>query len=45
MEKAGIDFASRQIENLLSNDVPGIHLYTMNKPRQITQIVKNVGMA
>jgi len=45
MEKAGIDFASRQIENLLNNDVPGVHLYTMNKPRQITQIVKNVGMA
>lgn len=44
MEKAGIDFASRQIEDLLNNKVPGIHLYTMNKPAQIASIVQNVGL-
>lgn len=32
MKKAGIDFAVRQIRDLLSNGVDGIHIYTMNKP-------------
>lgn len=45
MEKAGIEFASRQVEDLLKNKVPGVHLYTMNKPAQITKIVQNVGLA
>lgn len=41
MEKAGIEYASQQVENLIENKVAGIHLYTMNKPRQIQEIVKN----
>lgn len=45
MEKAGVEFASQQVENLLKNKVPGVHLYTMNKPRQIAQIVRNAGFA
>ncbi len=44
MERAGIEFASRQLEELLENQVPGIHLYTMNKAAQITEIAKNVGL-
>jgi len=43
MEKAGIEYASQQIEDLMNNRVPGVHLYTMNKWAQISQIVKNVG--
>ncbi len=44
MEKAGIEYASQQVEDLLTSGVPGVHLYTMNKPIQITQIVHNVGL-
>lgn len=36
MRKAGVDYAIRQIQELLQEDVDGIHLYTMNKS-DITQ--------
>ena len=44
MEKAGIEYASQQIEDLRDSKVVGIHLYTMNKAEQITQIVKNCNL-
>lgn len=44
MEKAGIDYAAEQVQDLLSSKVPGIHLYTMNKARQINEIVNKAGM-
>lgn len=31
MYKAGIDYAIRQIKDLMDNDVYGVHIYTMNK--------------
>lgn len=45
MEKAGLEYASEQVQDLLDNGVDGIHLYSMNKPQQITEILKNVGKA
>lgn len=45
MEKAGIEYASQQLSDLIRNRVPGVHLYTMNKGRQIGEIVHNVGLA
>ena len=45
MEKAGLEYASEQVQDLLNNGIEGIHLYTMNKPKQITEILKNVGKA
>lgn len=45
MEKAGVDYASEQIRDLLEDKVAGVHLYTMNKSKQIMEIVKNVGLA
>ncbi len=44
MEKAGIEYASQQVEDLLINRVPGIHMYTMNKARQIKEIINNAGL-
>ncbi len=39
MRKAGIDYAIRQILDLQANDVCGIHIYTMNRPKTATAIV------
>lgn len=32
LEKAGIEYAQKQIEELKANGVNGVHIYTMNKP-------------
>ncbi|MBD3368737.1 methylenetetrahydrofolate reductase [NAD(P)H] [Candidatus Fermentibacteria bacterium] len=45
MERAGIEYASRQVCDLLENGVPGVHLYTMNRHRQIRQIAESTGLA
>lgn len=44
MYKAGIDYATRQCEDLLQNGVDGLHIYTMNKPDVAKQIVKNIAV-
>ena len=38
MEAAGLDYAARQIEDLLTNKVAGVHLYCMNRPN----VAKNI---
>lgn len=42
MQKAGIDFAIRQIQDLQLNQVDGIHIYTMNKPFIARSIVNSL---
>ncbi|MBO6015571.1 MAG: methylenetetrahydrofolate reductase [NAD(P)H] [Lachnospiraceae bacterium] len=42
MRKAGIDYAICQINDLIANDVSGIHIYTMNKPRTAKEIVSSI---
>ncbi len=42
LEKAGLDFAIKQINNLLSNGVNGIHIYTMNKPKTAKTVLKGI---
>jgi len=42
--KAGIEYASIQIRDLVDNGVDGIHLYTMNRPKSSTEIIKNCGL-
>jgi methylenetetrahydrofolate reductase (NADPH) len=41
----GIEYATRQCEELLREGVPGIHFYTLNKARSTAEVVKNLGFA
>lgn len=42
MKKAGIEYASIQMRDLIDNHVAGIHLYTMNRHKSTKEILKNV---
>ena len=42
LSKAGIDYAAKQISDLIRHGVDGIHLCTMNKAEQIKQILKDI---
>ena len=41
LKKAGIEYAANQINNLVENGAPGIHLYTMNRPLSTRLILEN----
>lgn len=41
----GIEYATRQCEELLRQGSPGLHFYTLNKARSTTAVLKNLGLA
>ncbi|HTA31238.1 MAG TPA: methylenetetrahydrofolate reductase, partial [Candidatus Cybelea sp.] len=41
----GIEYATRQCEELLRGGVPGLHFYTLNKARSTVQVVRNLRLA
>ncbi|MGN0538598.1 MAG: methylenetetrahydrofolate reductase [NAD(P)H] [Candidatus Fimenecus sp.] len=42
LHKAGLDFAVKQVNDLLKNGVQGIHIYTMNKPLTAETVLKGM---
>jgi methylenetetrahydrofolate reductase (NADPH) len=40
----GIDYATRQAEELLRQGAPGLHFYTLNKSRSTTAILNNLSL-
>lgn len=44
MRKAGIEYASKQISDLVRNGADGIHLLTMNRPKSSKEILENAGL-
>jgi methylenetetrahydrofolate reductase (NADPH) len=42
--KFGIEYATRQCEELLRAGVPGLHFYTLNKSHSTMQVLKNLGL-
>jgi len=40
----GIEYATRQCDELLREGAPGLHFYTLNKARSTTQILGNLGI-
>jgi methylenetetrahydrofolate reductase (NADPH) len=41
----GIEYATKQCEELLRAGAPGIHFYTLNKAHSTVQILKNLRLA
>lgn len=40
MREVGLNYAAWQIMDLITNGVDGIHLYTMNRPKIATEIMR-----
>lgn len=41
----GIDYATKQCEELLKFGVPGVHFYTLNRVKSTRAVLKNLGLA
>lgn len=44
IKKLGIDFATAQCEDLIKNEIKGLHFYTLNKAFSTSEILKNLNI-
>ncbi len=44
VQPLGVDYARRQVQELIRDGVPGVHLYTLNKAEACLNLVKGLGM-
>ena len=44
VSQVGIDYATKQCEELLREGAPGLHFYTLNKVRSTNEVVKNLAL-
>lgn len=42
MQKMGVEYVSKQCENLISNGVCGLHFFTLNKSKSTKEILNNI---
>jgi methylenetetrahydrofolate reductase (NADPH) len=40
----GVEYATRQCEELLREGAPGLHFYTLNRAASTTEVLKNLGL-
>jgi methylenetetrahydrofolate reductase (NADPH) len=43
--EAGVDYAARQVEELVAAGVPGVHFYVLNKSPATVRVLEHVGLA
>jgi methylenetetrahydrofolate reductase (NADPH) len=41
--KTGIEFAARQVDELVAKRVPGVHFYVLNKSQAASEVLKAIG--
>ncbi len=44
VKKMGIDFATRQCEDLSNNGIHYFHFYTLNHSKAVTEIIHNINL-
>jgi methylenetetrahydrofolate reductase (NADPH) len=42
--EVGVDFATRQVQQLIDADVPGIHFYVLNQSPAAVRVLQAVGI-
>jgi len=42
--RAGVDFATQQVQDLMDQDVPGVHFYVLNKSQATTEILTDLNL-
>ena len=44
VRELGVEYASRQVEELWENGVPGVHFYVLNRSYSVSRILANLGL-